>query len=533
MITDINSLDSGTILNADICIIGGGAAAIAMAREFAGSKLEICILEGGGLNLEAEHQNFAAGETSGIPYFNLDESHYCLFGGSTFRWGARSAAMKPIDFEAREWVDLSGWPIQLDALKPYYDRLPEMLDLHEPFDIDADVWSHFQVELPAFDQTKFSPAAFQFGRTLLLGEEYRPQLKQADNIHIYLHARATNIQSNQDGSHIEQVDVKTLKGKTFTVKARTYVLACGGIDNARLLLLSDTVNPAGLCNSNDLVGRYFMEHPTVSGGIVRLKEWQSLHDVFSPGLLGGRLVETGLGLSEKLQNEGKCLNAVVSTKLNVSRDATQALREIIWNFRHRKTPGSVSWYANNAWLRQRLGTILRNPFSIVSNLVRHVIGKPKRFKVDSVYLEIRTEQAPNPDSRVTLSDQTDSLGQRRAHLHWAMTRLDKHTMQVAAKAFEGELERLGVGELEQADWLSDEALTWDREMVGGHHHMGTTRMSDGEKTGIVDVDCKAHGIDNLYIAGSSVFPTAGFVNPTSTLLALAMRLADHLKREGA
>jgi len=213
----------------------------------------------------------------------------------------------------------------------------------------------------------------------------------------------------------------------------------------------------------------------------------------------------------------------------VTHDATQALRELVWNARHRRMPHELDWYQKNKWLTQRLMAIASDPFSIVSNMVRHALGKPKRFKVDSVHLELRTEQEPNRASRVKLCDATDVFGQRKAELHWALTSRDKRTMRVAAELFGAELDRLQLGHLNIDAWLLSDDLVFPDSMVGGHHHMGTTRMSDAISQGVVDADCRAHEVDNLYIAGTSVFPTSGYVNPTATLLALSLRLADHLK----
>jgi choline dehydrogenase-like flavoprotein len=189
----------------------------------------------------------------------------------------------------------------------------------------------------------------------------------------------------------------------------------------------------------------------------------------------------------------------------------------------------VSGFHEPRWFVQRLGDIARDPLGIAVNLLRHARGRPKRFRFDSLELQVRTEQAPNPDSRVTLSDATDALGQRRAHLHWELTERDRLTMRVTAEAFDGELRRLGLGELRMAPWLASDECVWPTDLVGGHHHMGTTRMSDDPRTGIVNRECRTHAIDNLYVAGSSVFPTAGYANPTMTLLALAIRLSDHLR----
>lgn len=270
-----------------------------------------------------------------------------------------------------------------------------------------------------------------------------------------------------------------------------------------------------------------MEHPTVEAGVIRSTRQNELCDIFSPGLIDGRFVETGITPSVRVQTQSKVLNAVARARPKVSTDATQALREIIWNLKHRNIPLNLQWY-NNEWLRQRLKAIARDPLSIPLNIIRHFLGKPKRFKVDSIILEIRGEQAPNPDSRVTLSDETDQFGLRRAHLHWEMTPLDKRTMRETAALFDQEIRRLGLGSVEFDPWITTDELVWPDNMVGGHHHMGTTRMSNDPASGVVDANCRAHELDNLYVAGSSVFPTSSYVNPTFTILCLAQRLADHV-----
>jgi choline dehydrogenase-like flavoprotein len=529
MIIDVRHVPNGSVLEADICIIGCGAAAIAMAMELAGKPLDVCILESGGLSFDRDAHALAGGTQSGIPYFELTETSYRLLGGSTFRWGARASPLKPIDFAEREWVPHSGWPLSREHLDPYYERAAALIGLHRPFNYEGRVWDGFGVSPPAFDPDVFTPCAFQFGKNVLLGEVYRTQLKQARNIRIYLHASAQEIRSDRQARHVDGVEVAVLTGQRYVARARNYVLACGGIENPRLLLLSNSANPGGLCNDDDLVGRYFMEHPTVSAGTIESPRWHVLHDLFSPGLVTGRLVEVGLALAPAVQKAERCLNAIARTSLVVTQDSTQALRELLSNLRYRRMPHQLGWYYRNRWLAQRLGAIARDPLGIVSNIARHAMGKPKRFKADSVRLEIRAEQEPNPDSRVTLSDELDAFGRRRAHLHWCLTKRDKCTIQVAASAFANELGRLGLGTLNVAEWLRSDELTWPGEMVGGHHHMGTTRMSRDPSTGIVDSDCKAHALDNLYIAGSSVFPTGGYVNPTFTVLALAHRLAEHLE----
>lgn len=516
------------MINTDICIIGGGPAAIAIARELSGSKLQVCILESGGMGLESENQAFAAGTTSGLPYFPLEETRYRMLGGSTYRWGARSAPMLDIDFQTRPWIPMSGWPITREELSPYYQRVENLAGWHVPFQYDERVWDGFEQKPPPFDRDKLRFSAFQFGKIILFGDYYKKLLQESSNTHVYLHAYATNLHASTSTDHIEYVEVRTMTGRVHHIRAQCFVLAAGGIENARLLLLSNGVNSKGLCNDYDIVGRYFMEHPTLSVGGIKAENWQALQDVFSPGMLGGRLVEVGLALTPEIQASQQCNQAITRTQVVAKDDSTQALRELIWSARHRKLPGRAQWYIRNPFITERLERVMRDPLGIVSNLVRHAVGKPKRFKIDSMYLEARIEQEPNADSRVTLGNATDPLGQRRAHLCWSLSERDRHTVGVAARMLANEFQRLGLCEFQMAPWLMSDDGEWPSDMVGGHHHMGTTRMSESAKTGIVNRDCRTHAIDNLYIAGSSVFSTSSYVNPTPTLLALAIRLAEHL-----
>jgi choline dehydrogenase-like flavoprotein len=174
----------------------------------------------------------------------------------------------------------------------------------------------------------------------------------------------------------------------------------------------------------------------------------------------------------------------------------------------------------------------------VQALQRHV--DPLRpwllHKLGSVELAllVRAEQAPNPHSRVTLADECDVLGMPRVRLDWRLSELDVHSVEQLVGALGREFERLGLGRVQAAPWLSDSSRRWQTDPlvsahpIGGDHHMGTTRMADSPARGVTDTFGRVHGLDNLYIAGSSLFPTSGWANPTLTIVALAMRTADRL-----
>jgi choline dehydrogenase-like flavoprotein len=520
MISDVEDLPDGSTIESDVCIIGAGAAGIAIGRELAGSGLDVCILESGGLELEAETQALSQGDAAGVPYFGLAETRYRILGGSTLRWGARGAPFQEIDFQQRSWVSGSGWPIALDSLAPYYRRAESLIGMDTDLFYDGRIWDHFGGPPLKLELGELRFCAFQFGKTLLFGHDYRSDLQAASNVHVYLHANATALCATPAADRVESVEVRTLTGRRYSVRAKRFVLAAGGIENPRLLLASNQTTPQGLCNEHDLVGRFFMEHPTASVGIVKSDRADDVLQVFSPGSIRGRLVETGLSLEPDFQCANECLNAVASVRPNLGKDGTEALRRISWDLKHRRRP---------AQLAHRLGTAISDPIGVTRNIVGHLQGKPIRQNVQSLRLEVRAEQEPNAESRVILSDAVDALGARRARLEWRLTERDRATFRVTAKAAANELRALRLGSLVTAGWVESADQRWPDDLVGGHHHMGTTRMSSDSTSGVVDEYCRAHSAENLFIAGSSVFPTTGFVNPTPTLIALAIRLADHLK----
>jgi choline dehydrogenase-like flavoprotein len=159
---------------------------------------------------------------------------------------------------------------------------------------------------------------------------------------------------------------------------------------------------------------------------------------------------------------------------------------------------------------------------------RYLRGKSSLTPPKSMWLLSMCEQAPNPDSRVMLSDQRDPLGMLRIRLDWRLTELDRRTAEMTATSVRDEFSRLGIAQVKQAAWLSS-ASDWRQHLSGAFHPTGTTRMSVNPGDGVVDANCRVHGTANLYVGGSSVFPTSGYANPTLTIVALAIRTADTLK----
>lgn len=528
MITDLNELPQDQHLSSEVCIVGAGAAGIALARQLSRKGVSVCLLEGGGLDYERDTQSLYDGRNLGMDYYDLEDARLRFFGGTTNIWGGRCALLDPLDFSTRSWVAHSGWPIDSAELAPYLARVHEDLGLEE-VRYGPEMWDELGETPPAFAPETLTTRFWRFDD---LKERFSVRrcddVVGNDNVHVLLHANVTRIQAAANAASIDHVDVRSLQGVRARVTARHYVLACGGIENARLLLAGDDVEKRGIGNAHDQVGRYFMEHPHGRAGRLSGAGAFALWAAFRKRIRWGKPdIAPVILASEAAQQREGILNTAMTIKLQ--RDPGRGVpwtRQIYQSLKHGMAPtrrGRGLWHLYRGY-RSAAQRGLRMPVEWVRNKVGYT----------GVYFMIRGEQAPNPDSRVMLSQQRDALGMPKVDLHWQLSAIDKHTVRTMVRMLDDELTRLGIGALRASDWLDESGDAWPvdptvgNHPIGGYHHMGATRMSADPHTGVVDSDCRVHGYANLYIAGSSVFATAGWANPTLTILALARRLGDHL-----
>ena len=527
MLIDFDDPAAPDCFTADLCIIGGGPAGITLARRLAKRGRRILLLESGGLDHDPIIAALGVGTNVGMTYYGLEDSRLRFFGGTTNIWGGRCARLDPIDFEPRDWVPHSGWPIGPEQLQEGYERAEQDLQLgacaEEP-----------PPQPDGAQSLRLDPNRFAIGhwRFDTLKERFSGR-RAADVLHgrdisVVIHATATLLQANADQQRLDWVEIRNANGRQGRVAAETYVLACGGIENARLLLASRNVAPQGVGNRHSQVGRFFMEHPHGRLGRIDTHQPHRLWNAFrmrfprngpptAPVLLaapnqqrGRRMLNTALTLA---------LRRNPAAGVAAGRRTYQALKTQLSPSRRNR----LLWHAYRG-LRQAHNRHTR-PFTT---------KLWARLPNVQLNVMIRAEQAPNPQSRILLSDQRDRLGCLKANLDWRLGEQDKHTLRELAEALDEELKRLHLGAFKAEPWLHDGTANWPvdptvgNHPIGGYHHMGATRMSQRPQNGVVDPNLAVHGYRNLYVLGSSVFPTGGWANPTLTILALAHRLADHL-----
>jgi len=529
VLTDFRDCEDGLAFHADVCVVGAGAAGITVARALLGSGLTVCLVESGGVDFDPDTQALYKGATEGQPYYALEDARLRFFGGTTAIWGGRCMPLDPIDFQRRDWVADSGWPIGPEALAPHYAQVRARLEL--PFEhFDARLEDTLRLPSPPFDRRRLETAYWQFDTAYWRFRlENCRDLTEHPDVRVLLHANVVDIHTDPAGRHVEKLVIARHGEVRGTVHARDFVLACGGIENPRLLLAARGACPQGLGNAHDNVGRYFMEHPRARLGMLESDQAFQVWDALRKRFVGGHKVMSALRLCHGEQRRRQVLNAGVTAKYQRRENVDRPIMRILYDAVREHSPP-------NRRMRQVWRLYNRASDLLQGHRTRALRRYQLRHGRGRVLFMVRGEQAPNPDSRVVLdANDRDALGMPRARLIWRLSEIDKRTATAFAEVLDDELRRASLGRLEPAGWLREPGTDWpvdpalSKHALGGYHHMGTTRMADIPSRGVVDADCRVHGVDNLYVAGSSVFPTGGWSNPTMTILALSLRLGEHLR----
>jgi choline dehydrogenase-like flavoprotein len=327
------------------------------------------------------------------------------------------------------------------------------------------------------------------------------------------------------GGRIDHLDVVADQGRRFSVAARRFVLAAGGIENPRLLLASPIPDrEAAVGNERDLVGRFFMERLSARAGVIvpsdpRLPVAASL---YRSHLVDGTRVQGVLSLAPDVVRREGLRNAAFWVPGRRHASSAPGVGSVLSVYRHaRRRPRDLGA------IGRHLVNIGRDLPDVVRTAAHHVLRRPESAP-DVFQLGVQAEQAPNPDSRVTLARRSDRFGMPLARLDWQPSTDDRRSIQRTVQLLDGALREAGIGRIVHPFGTGQPPALF----LGNWHHMGTTRMHDDPAHGVVDRTGRLHTMDNLYVAGSSVFPTTGFANPTLTIVALAVRLADELRRGG-
>jgi choline dehydrogenase-like flavoprotein len=532
-IQDLRSIPADATVEADVCVVGSGPAGATVALELVNGNSKVIVVESGGLQRDTNVDQLNEIESTGRPRI-MDQwlVRNRMLGGTSNTWAGRCAPFDDIDYQARDWVSHSGWPVGFEEMTPFLDRSIPYLGLSaiKNYITENSFWASAKRRRPSprLDDQLLSPVFWQFSResdnSRRDGVNFAQQLlrNKASNLDVVLNATVTHINTNQSGTAVESVELRSATGELRKVSAPNVILCAGGIENARLLLVSNRAVPSGLGNQHELVGRYLMDHLKGKIGGFDPRHAKALRSLFGRHLVksgnGSHWFHQGARLSAAAQKQHRLLNCALFLDEHdfvAPDDPWMAIRRII------RRKGSL--------IDDGLSVASSAPF-VAYGLYEYLVRKnslPR--KLTEVVIRCIVEQRPDPDSRVTLSNCTDKFGVPLSRINWQVSEQERQTIEMTAKLFASEVRRIGVAEFALENWIAT------AEGVPPHfldiaHPSGTTRMSTDLASGVVDPNCEVYGTNGLFVAGSSVFPTSGHANPTQMIVALAIRLADTLKR---
>ncbi len=522
---DLAALSSDAVLACDICIIGTGPAGAAIARELSGGRYDVIVLESGGVEREPAADELNIIDNVGAPR-QSDQwlVRNRVLGGSSATWTGKCVPFDDIDYQQRDWVAFSGWPFAPRKLDAYLDRAAPYLGITPGAGFSGGRFWHVagrEAPPPRLDPAVAESYFWQYSRDPYNPADYArfgPHLQEqlGPNLRLLTGATVTHIDLVASGEAVRGLEVTDRTGRRFRLDAATVILAAGGIENARLLLASNRVQNCGVGNGRDQVGRYLMDH--LRGNIARfaLPGTRKLRKWFGHYRLHNEQVFAhGMRISEARQHGERLVNCAgwIAGDL-ADDDPWEALKRAA-----RCKPG----FAADAWIIARHAGLLlagAKDYFIERN------GWPR--KISALHLIGMCEQVPDPDSRVTLSERTDHLGMARPRIDWRIHEIEHRSLRRLGEIVVVEFQRMGLPAPMLADWMVPGGAI-PADFVDVAHPTGTTRMGSDPGFSVVDENCQVHGIVGLFVAGSSVFPTSSHANPTQMVVAMALRLADHVK----
>jgi choline dehydrogenase-like flavoprotein len=469
--------DLGTV---DYCVIGAGPAGITCALKLASARSRVLLIEAGGEEISAESQQIYEGNVTGDDYFPLDVTRLRFLGGASNHWSGWCRPLDRIDFEGKGPSRLGRWPIEKSDLDPFLVEACEILEIN-----------------PNFSEFPLSPdlkqITFAFSPPVNFRQKYLQQIMRNQSLLLCLNANMVQIET--DGREVRSLIVQDYERRRYSLQAHRYILACGGIENNRLLLWSDFLANGRLVEGRQTLGRYWFEHPHFTVGEAILAGQLG----FDPG--GPRMARRTyfFAPTDTAMRKWRILNCGIRVH-GLRNGAERLIRDIAC-----VAPSWAEW----AYEQLRNG-------KLCTGLVRAA-----------------WEQEPRIENRITLGDPKDELGMPKVDLAWRKSELDHHTIQVMARAFGDYLAISKSGRLRIDDWLTSGGAYPSNDELAGNHHMGGTRMGVDASSAVVDKNGKVFGQQNLYVAGSSVFPSGGHANPTLTIVQLALRLSEHLREQQA
>jgi choline dehydrogenase-like flavoprotein len=554
MLIDAEKLPPGQGIEATVAIVGAGPAGIVLALELAKVGHRVALIESGKLRFDEAAQALADADQFD-PNFHapMAECTRRQLGGTSTIWGGRCLPYDPVDFDQRNFIPHSNWPVTYDELSTYFQRACDYFFCGQAvFDVAQVAEIGQKTLVPGLpDGDVLTSTLERWSLPTNFGKEYFNALKQSPRIHLVYGLTCTTIETDAEAKRVISLEAKTLGGKTQQIKAKKYILSGGALNTTRLLMTCDQQHAGGIGNHSGLLGRFYMGH--LSGDIA------AIHFTTPPDKTiygfdrdGDNIyLRRRLSFTREFQHENQLTNVVSWLGTPKFGDPSHGNGIFSLAYLALTSPIVGKYLAakairDTAVGKDRKALVGAHIKNILGNLGNTVAFAPtfayQRYvakrKVPALFvhsasntypLHYHAEQVPNFDSRVSLSSERDALGMRRLDVDLRYCDQDIDSVVRAHQYWDVYLRQHNCGWLE---YFSDDPATSVWEQAGdGFHQNGTTRMAEHPEDGVVTPNCNVHGFDDLFVASSSIFVTSGQANSTFMILAFALRLADFLVAE--
>ncbi len=503
---DLNKKNPDSFLSpgTDIIIIGAGTAGILMAVRLTQKGKSVSVIESGHFTEDQEKQNLNSVEQTGKEIKNSGWGRKRVIGGTTISWGGQSLPFTPIDFEEREWVSNSGWPVSFSELSPYYKAADAFMHI-DTLNYNTDIFPKIKMRAPAINSKVFDFHVAKWTNHKNFYLDHKQLLEE--KVNVYYNAQLTAINKNH-ASVVDNIEVSNFKNNRFILPVKTLIITAGTIESIRILLNN------GIGDHSGLLGKYFMDHPCIELGTVETKNLYALQRVFNTHIWDGRKYSLRLSLSKDFQEANRALNASASIMFRPPKNTFDIYSELKAFKEDRKIKRLI-----------KISTSLKSISQIASAYIMH------RFYYKSkavARLSVMLEQEPTKDSYITLGPNSDRFNIPEASIHWTITGKTWNTAVAVANALKEEIERSGFGNVTLFDHVNVNTPGWEKYLSDVCHNMGGCRMSTSPGDGVVDKNLQVWNVPNLFVCSQAVFPTGSHSNPVLTMLALGLRLVDHL-----
>lgn len=524
MIVDLATLDPSApeLVRPDAtAVVGGGAAGLALALRLEELGRPVVLLESGGDARDDAATAAAAplneGSVVGLPYRGLVDGRQRSLGGATQLWHGQCTRLREGDLAERAWLPHSGWPLDLADLEPWYRDAEEWFGLSGRGYDDSRWAEHRRLSPLPWSADRLLGDFAEYTAVPHLGDRFRRRLQTSTGVSTLVQATAVGVRVAE--GRVQGVELRDPAGRELFLAAGQVVLAAGAVETARLLMLSDPEG-VGLGTGRALTGRYLQDHPIVPLLEVQPLRRSWLQDRTSHLFARDARIWPKVRLAPQAQEREGLVAANAVLVHEVDEPELDAVRRLAAALRDRRRPADLR--GDLALAARAVGPTVRTGWR------RWARGLASGRPANRTRLDVWLEQVPDPDSRVTLSDTRDAHGLPLPRVDWRVSDTEVRTSRVMAAWVADDLRRHGLAEVRELPGMTDDAA-WRASVTDAFHPAGTTRMSTDPAAGVVDTDLRVHGVHGLYVASSSVFPIAGYANPTLTIVALALRLADHLR----